>query len=72
MKTINNFSSYFLFCYLTILCFDSVGSIDCSDAIVGFVGFVENKSANHPRSLSLVSDAPLQHTAQIFYFIFVK
>lgn len=58
--------------YLTVLCFGSVVSVDGSDTILVFVGLGdENKSANHPRSLSL-SDAPLQHTAQILYFIFVK
>lgn len=56
--------------YLTILCFGLAGSVDCgSDTAVVLVGLDENKPANHPPSLLPVFDAPLQHTAQIFYFI---
>lgn len=59
--------------YLTVLCFGSVDSVDCGsvDIVVVLVGLGdENKPANHP--WPLVSDALLQHTAQIFHFIFIK
>lgn len=60
--------------YLTILFFSSVDSVDCrSDTFIVLAGLDDkNKPANHPPSFSLVSDEPLQHTAQIFHFIFIK